>query len=45
LMVVMMLIASNPKAMGRLVISRGLKIGGWIATAVMAAVTLAFFLV
>jgi Mn2+/Fe2+ NRAMP family transporter len=45
LMVVMMLIASNRRVMGRLAISRGLAIGGWIATAVMAAVTLTFFLV
>jgi Mn2+/Fe2+ NRAMP family transporter len=45
LMVVMMLIASNARVMGRLVVSRGLAIGGWTATAVMAAVTLTFFLV
>jgi NRAMP (natural resistance-associated macrophage protein)-like metal ion transporter len=45
LMVVMMLIASNRKVMGRLAISRGLAVGGWIATGVMAAVTLVFFIV
>jgi Mn2+/Fe2+ NRAMP family transporter len=45
LMVVMMLIASNARFMGRLVVSRGLAIGGWIATAVKAAATLTFFLV
>ncbi len=45
LMVVMMLIASNKRVMGRLVISRGLAVGGWIATAVMGVVTLTFFLV
>ncbi len=45
LMVVMMLIASNKRVMGKLVISRGLAIGGWIATAVMGLVTLTFFLV
>jgi NRAMP (natural resistance-associated macrophage protein)-like metal ion transporter len=45
LMVVMMLIASNKRVMGRLAISRGLAIGGWIATVVMAAVTLTFFVV
>ncbi len=45
LMIVMMLIASNRRVMGRLVISRGLTIGGWTATAVMGVVTVTFFLV
>jgi len=36
-MVVMMLISSNGKIMGRLAISWRLRVGGWIATAVMIA--------
>ncbi|ARS25829.1 NRAMP family divalent metal transporter [Sphingomonas sp. KC8] len=43
LMVVVMLIALNRRAMGRLTISRRLAAGGWFATAVMAAATIAFF--
>jgi NRAMP (natural resistance-associated macrophage protein)-like metal ion transporter len=43
LMVVMMLIVRNPRAMGRLVISRRQYWFGWAATAVMAAATLLFF--
>jgi NRAMP (natural resistance-associated macrophage protein)-like metal ion transporter len=43
LMVVMMLIASNKRVMGRLAISKGLAIGGWIATTVMGFVTIVFF--
>ena len=43
LMVVMMLIARNPRAMGRLLISRRQLWSGWAATAVMAAATLLFF--
>ncbi len=42
LMVVTMLVARNPKAMGDLVISRKLTIGGWISTIVMFAVALLF---
>lgn len=45
LMVVTMLIASNPVAMGGMPISRGLKIGGWLSTAVMIAVAAVFLLV
>ena len=45
LMVVTMLIASNPVAMGGMPISRGLKIGGWLSTAVMTAVAAVFLLV
>lgn len=45
LMVVMMLIATNRKAMGTLAISGRLVVGGWIATAVMASVSLAFFVI
>jgi Mn2+/Fe2+ NRAMP family transporter len=44
LMAVMMLIASNPRAMGRLVMSRRATLAGWLATAVMAAATATFFL-
>ncbi|WP_422059316.1 NRAMP family divalent metal transporter [Sphingopyxis sp.] len=43
LMVAMMLIASNPRAMGQLVISRRQKLGGWAATAVMVAASGIFF--
>ena len=42
LMVVTMLIARNPSVMGDLVISRKLAFGGWISTAVMAAVAVVF---
>ena len=45
LMVVTMLIASNPVAMGGMPISRGLKVGGWLSTAVMIAVAAVFLLV
>ena len=45
LMVVTMLIASNPVAMGGMPISRGLKIGGWLSTAVMAGVAAVFLVV
>ena len=43
LMLVMMLIARNPRAMGRLVISRRQYWSGWAATAVMALATSLFF--
>lgn len=43
LMAVMMLIVRNPKVMGRLTVSRAMAIWGWTATAVMAAASLAFF--
>jgi len=42
LMVVTMLIAHNPRVMGRLTISRRLAVGGWISTAVMSAVAVLF---
>lgn len=45
LMVIVMLIARNPRAMGHLTISKKLAAGGWLATAVMGGVTLAFFLI
>ncbi len=44
LMVVTMLIAQNPKAMGHLTISKKLAFGGWVSTAVMFGVALVFLL-
>lgn len=44
LMAVMMLIVRNPRVMGRLTVSRSMAIWGWAATAVMAAASLAFFI-
>ncbi|MFM5915989.1 MAG: NRAMP family divalent metal transporter [Novosphingobium sp.] len=44
LMVVTMLVARNPHAMGRLTISRRLTFGGWLATILMSAVGLLFLL-
>ena len=44
LMVVTMLIAQNPKAMGHLTISKKLAFGGWVSTAVMFGVALVFVL-
>ncbi len=43
LMAVMMLIVSNPRAMGRLTVSPRTKVLGWIATAVMFAASALFF--
>ena len=45
LMLVTMLIARNRKAMGGMPISRRLAFGGWLSTAVMAAVAAVFLLV
>ena len=42
LMAVMMLIARNPRAMGRLTLSRRATVLGWCATAVMAVASLIF---
>lgn len=42
LMAVMMLIVSNPRAMGRLTVSKRVKVLGWIATAVMFAASALF---
>ena len=42
LMVVMMLIVRNPRAMGRLTVSRGQMIFGWAATLVMIAASALF---
>lgn len=44
-MAVMMAMAGRPEIMGKLVITRRLKIFGWVATAVMALAVLAMFLV
>jgi hypothetical protein len=43
-MAVMMLIVRNPRAMGRLTLSRSMAIWGWTATAVMAAASLLFLI-
>lgn len=43
LMAVMMVVAVNPRVMGRLTLSRWMIAGGWLATAVMAAATIGFF--
>ena len=44
LMAVMMLIVRNPRAMGRLTLSRRGTVLGWAATAIMAGATAVFFL-
>jgi len=44
LMVVTMMIARNPRIMGRLTIPRRLAFGGWLSTAVMWAIALLFLL-
>jgi NRAMP (natural resistance-associated macrophage protein)-like metal ion transporter len=43
LMALMMLIVTNPRAMGHLTLSRGGAALGWVATAVMAVATALFF--
>jgi NRAMP (natural resistance-associated macrophage protein)-like metal ion transporter len=43
LMAVMMVIAVNPRIMGRLILPWPMIVGGWSATAVMALVTVGFF--
>ncbi|WP_158809081.1 NRAMP family divalent metal transporter [Beijerinckia sp. L45] len=45
LMAVMMVLAMNPRVMGRLTLPRSMLIFGWLATAVMAAATLGFFVI
>jgi len=45
LMTVTMFIATNPKVMGKLVLSRRLKFVGWLATAVMWVIAAIFLLV
>ncbi|MEO6340472.1 MAG: divalent metal cation transporter [Caulobacteraceae bacterium] len=43
LMAAMMLIVRNPRAMGRLTLSRRATVLGWVATGVMAIATIVFF--
>jgi Mn2+/Fe2+ NRAMP family transporter len=43
LMAVMMLISTNGRVMGRLTLPPWMVVGGWLATAVMAAATIGFF--
>ncbi len=43
LMVILMLVASRRQAMGRFALPTGLRIGGWIATAVMALAAVGMF--
>ena len=45
LMAVMMLIAQNGRIMGHLTLPRAMVFGGWLATGVMAAVTVGFFVI
>jgi NRAMP (natural resistance-associated macrophage protein)-like metal ion transporter len=45
LMAVMMVIAMNPRIMGRLTLPRPMLVGGWLATLVMTLATLGFFLI
>jgi Mn2+/Fe2+ NRAMP family transporter len=42
LMALMMLIAANPRIMGKLVLPRSMRLAGWLATGVMAAASIAF---
>jgi Mn2+/Fe2+ NRAMP family transporter len=44
LLVLLMLIANNPRVMGERVNSRWLNLGGWITTLIMFAAALALFL-
>jgi hypothetical protein len=43
-MAVMMVMAMNPRIMGRLTLPRPMLLVGWLATAVMALATAGFFL-
>jgi NRAMP (natural resistance-associated macrophage protein)-like metal ion transporter len=45
LMAVMMVIAMNPRIMGRLTLPRPMLVMGWLATSVMALATVGFFLI
>jgi Mn2+/Fe2+ NRAMP family transporter len=42
-MALMMMIVTNPRAMGHLTLARGPAMLGWAATAVMAVASLVFF--
>jgi len=44
LLAVIMLLAANPRAMGRLTLSHPMRLGGWIATLVMVLAGAGFFL-
>ncbi|MGH8206883.1 MAG: divalent metal cation transporter, partial [Steroidobacteraceae bacterium] len=43
IMIVIMLLGANPRVMGQFALPRGLKILGWLATAVMAAAAIVMF--
>ncbi|WP_428351661.1 NRAMP family divalent metal transporter [Lichenifustis flavocetrariae] len=45
LMAVIMMIAANPRIMGRLTLPFPMKVMGWLATLVMAVVTVGFFVI
>jgi Mn2+/Fe2+ NRAMP family transporter len=45
LMAIMMLIAMNPRIMGRLTLTRGMFALGWFATSVMALASICFFVI
>jgi Mn2+/Fe2+ NRAMP family transporter len=45
LMAVMMVIATNSRIMGTLAIPRAMLVGGWLATLLMALVTVGFFMI
>ena len=45
LMAVMMVIAMNPRVMGRLTLPRPMLVVGWLATSVMALATIGFFVI
>ncbi|WP_375459283.1 NRAMP family divalent metal transporter [uncultured Enterovirga sp.] len=45
LMAVMMVIAMNPRVMGRLTLPRSMLFIGWLATSVMALATIGFFII
>ena len=42
-MAVLMLIAGNGRIMGRLTVSRAMQAGGWVATGLMLAASVGFF--
>jgi Mn2+/Fe2+ NRAMP family transporter len=44
LMGVLMVVAMNPRVMGRMTLPRSMLTLGWLATVVMAVATIAFFL-
>ena len=42
-MAALMLVASNGRIMGRLSLSTPMRVGGWLATAIMVAASVGFF--